>query len=397
MKNKKVITIILTIVLALLIVLLFFYINSFRVTENYELIKFNKTTVKVFEKASLKDFVRLDGELLNDRDIKTDKIGKQDFELLYKIKNRRYKASFTIEVVDDVAPIILGSSSFTYKIGSKIDYKKLFIIADNYDKKPSSEVQGTCDHNKLGSCKLTIIARDKSSNETRKDFTLRFIEKIVTMPRPVKTVSYSSVVDTWKTNDTMIGLDVSKWQGEIDFAKLKEVGVEFIMLRVGTQKGFGLDSRLDEYFERNIKAANKYKIPVGVYYFSYAKTNKEALEQARWVRKQIAKYKIDFPVVFDWESWKYWNGLEISLHDINSVAKTFLEEIKKHDYQVMNYSSKYYQINIWDNEYPLWLAHYTSKTDYNGKYDMWQLTDTGRVDGIKGNVDINVYFRKGKS
>lgn len=375
------------------------FLTRAKVVENYELIKFKTNTVKVYEEINLGSLLELPGGKLIDQDIDSKKLGTKTIEVFYEKDKKKYKALFDIEIIDDTAPIVLGASTFTFKKGNNIDYGKLFLIADNYDKDPSWEVIGKCDSKVDSVCFLTMIVKDQSKNETRKDFKINYVDKLNTSTSTSSRalIKYEDVIAKWKRNDTMIGLDVSKWQGEIDFSKIKNAGTEFIMIRVGTQKGFGKDSRLDEYFKRNISEANKYAIPVGVYYFSYATSIKEAKEQAKWVLEQIKDYDVSFPVVFDWESWKYFNDLGMSLYDINNVASTFLSKVKDAGYKVMNYSSKYYEENIWDIDYPLWLAHYTKETNYSGKYDMWQLGDTGRIDGVKGNVDINVYFRKGRN
>ena len=96
-------------------------------------------------------------------------------------------------------------------------------------------------------------------------------------------------VSKYKDNNTKIGIDISLWQGDIDFKKLKEAGVEFVIIRVGYMKGTNGERVLDSKFKQNIENANKNKIPVGVYYFSYASSKKEAIKDAKWVLKQIKK------------------------------------------------------------------------------------------------------------
>ena len=182
-------------------------------------------------------------------------------------------------------------------------------------------------------------------------------------------------------------------QGDVDFDKLLENNVEFVMLRVGYQKDYNDTYVIDPYFYNNIKKLNELDIPVGIYFYTYATSTEEAFEQAMWVIDKIKDYKISLPVVFDFESWSDFSSLNLSLHDINKISRTFLSTIKVNGYDAMNYSSKYYLENIWDiDEYPVWLAHYTSKTNYTGEYAMWQLCNNGRIDGINGDVDINVLY-----
>ena len=191
----------------------------------------------------------------------------------------------------------------------------------------------------------------------------------------------------------MVGIDVSKWQGTIDWEKVKNAGVEFAMIRVGAQNGFGSDNYLDKEFISNIENALKNDIQVGLYFYSYATTKDEAISQAKWVLNEIKDYKITLPIVFDWESWSKFNNLGISLFDLTSVQEEFLKVIEDAGYVGARYGSKNYLTNMWlDSEYKTWLAHYTDNTNYEGKYFMWQLCNNGIIDGINGYVDIDVMY-----
>lgn len=140
--------------------------------------------------------------------------------------------------------------------------------------------------------------------------------------------------------------------------------------------------------------AQQYGIPVGIYYYSYAGNEKEAREEAKWVIEQIKDYKIELPVVFDWEEWNNFNFYRVSFYELTNIAISFLEEIENAGYQGMLYSSKNYLENVWyKTKYDIWLAHYTSKTNYEGKYQYWQMTSSGKVDGIKGPVDVDIFYQ----
>lgn len=94
----------------------------------------------------------------------------------------------------------------------------------------------------------------------------------------------------------------------------------------------------------------KYKIPVGVYFYSYASNIKEARNDARWVIKQIKDYKVKLGVSFDWEDWSYFNSYNISFHDLNEISNAFMDEISNAKYKTMLYSSKNYLELIWNNK-----------------------------------------------
>ena len=192
----------------------------------------------------------------------------------------------------------------------------------------------------------------------------------------------------------MVGIDVSKWQGTIDFEKLKNAGVEFVMIRVGGTRGTNKEYFVDETFEYNIKQANKYNIKAGVYFYSYANSVEAAKKDAKWVLKQIKDYDIDMPVAFDWEEWNNFNSYNLSLFGLTSLSEEFLNTIKKEGYKTLHYSSKSYLEDAWMNtSHDVWLAHYTKETNYQGDYKMWQLCDNGKVDGIDGLVDIDIYYK----
>ena len=104
--------------------------------------------------------------------------------------------------------------------------------------------------------------------------------------------------------------------------------------------------------------------------------------------------KLELPIVFDWENFNKWNEYKLSFHDINSIADTFIDTVMKSGYKGMLYSSKFYLENIWENknDYPVWLAHYTDETNYTGKYKIWQMCNDGVIDGINGDVDIDIMY-----
>ena len=118
------------------------------------------------------------------------------------------------------------------------------------------------------------------------------------------------------------------------------------------------------------------------------------MSHAEWVIKALDGEELDLPVVFDWENWSKWQEYKLSFHDINEIADTFMKTIEKAGYKGMLYSSKFYLENIWENknDYPVWLAHYTNETNYKGKYKIWQMCNDGVIDGINGDVDIDIMY-----
>ena len=361
-------------------------------------VKDKKFVLEVHKKEKLSNVLKLEEKILDDRELFYEEIGEKKISFIYLNKNKKKrKAEIKLNIVDTIKPLVFGANYFKSYQGVKKDFTKNFLILDNYDREVKKVVENDIDFDKLGKYKLILKATDNSNNITIKEFTVEIVEKPKDNKETSKTVKrvgvkYEDIYTEYKNNKTKIGIDISKWQGNVDFQKLKEANVEFVMIRLGYQTGFGKELVLDKYYEQNIKLANKYGIKAGVYFYSYAKDVKDAKKQAEFIKKHIKNYKIDMPVAYDFEDWKNVEKAKLSIYDINKNAKTFLDEIKKDGYQVLNYGSKYYLENIWNIDYPTWLAHYTNKTNYSKDYKMWQLTENGLISGIQGFVDVNVLY-----
>lgn len=394
MKNKKFLLLIILVVILIIIGIIYFLNKNTIKLDNSKIILKSNLDIQVYDEVYISDMIeKIDGKLIDNKKIDTNKLGTEEIEYTYKDNNNsKKKATMQVNIIDDEKPIILLKGSYTITVGSDNNLTDIILSADNYDKKPKREIVGDYDVNKVGSYNLIYKVTDSENNVAEEKFTLYVKEKSTSNIKSTST-KFEDVISTYKNDNNSIGIDISKWQKEIDFSKLKKANVEFIMIRVGTQNGFDGISIEDSYFKKNIEGALKENIPVGIYYYSYATSKKEAKEQAKWVIDMIKDYKIDLPIVFDWESWVHFNTLDLSLHDINEIADTFLNEIEISGYEAMLYGSKYYLENIWESNYPIWLAHYTSKTTYTGKYLMWQLCDNGKIDGINSYVDIDIMYK----
>lgn len=359
---------------------------------------------EVYSDVSIKDYIKtIEGNILENKKIDTKKLGRQEITFLYSNKqNKKRRGTFTIEIKDTEKPLVWLSNRYTVKVGSNVDLEKSIMCADNYDKNPTCKVSGNYDANTPGNYKLSYIATDSSNNKNKIDFTLTVYEPVETSPTTNQEVSktvtsFHDVVTAHKNENTEIGIDVSKWQKEIDFAKVKQAGASFVMLRVGSQKGINGEYILDPYFKQNIENALANNLKVGIYFYSYADSMKEAKKQAKWVMKQINKYEIDLPIAFDWECYNSFNEMELSLFNLNEIAEEFLKEVEKKGYTGILYGSKNYLNDIWKyHTYDVWLAHYTKETDYEGDYVFWQLCENGQIDGITTPVDINVWYKNKK-
>lgn len=204
-------------------------------------------------------------------------------------------------------------------------------------------------------------------------------------------------------NDFTGGIDVSSHNGEIDWAKVKADGVQFAMIRLGYRGYLTGKIVLDAAFEYNIENAYKNGIDVGVYFYSTATNETEALEEAAYVvevikAKEEKGIKLTYQIAYDFE--EFYNkddrtrakGLTSAQISKNTAA--FLDYIKSAGYKPMLYAGKNPVKTYWEpsvaSKYDFWLAHYTEATEYTGKFFMWQYTSSGKVNGIDGRVDLNI-------
>ena len=154
-------------------------------------------------------------------------------------------------------------------------------------------------------------------------------------------------------------------------------------------------NKVMEENKRIIECFLEQKIPVGVYFYSYANSIEKAKKDALWVIEQIKDYDVTLPIAFDWENWSSFNKFGISFKTLSECADTFIKTLKDKGYSGVLYSSKNYLEKIWNTMgNDVWLAHYTEKTDYEGDYMMWQLTSGGVIPGITDNtVDVDILYR----
>jgi len=359
-------------------------------------------TVEFGKEVKVSDFIQeIKGELLEDQVITTETLGEVQVPVSFKnIKNRKRKVSFVICVVDTTAPRILSNSTFTVNVGYTKNLTDVLLSGDDADDNPKREIIGEYDFNTAGNYPLTYVVTDASGNQAKKEFTLYVKEKTKTSGTNTTTTTtpklkIEDVIAEQKTEKTKIGIDVSKWQGEIDWKAVKDAGVEFAMIRLGYQTQYDGENEVDPYFVANMKGAKEAGLPVGAYFYSYAKNVNQAREQAEWVKEQLKGYTLDLPIAYDWESWTTFNQTGMSFYTLNKSAHVFLDTLEQAGYKGMLYSSKNYLEKIWyPTQYDTWLAQYNTKVTYEGDYSIWQMSDKGRVDGIQGDVDIDILYEK---
>lgn len=225
-----------------------------------------------------------------------------------------------------------------------------------------------------------------------------------TLPPPTENVftpedfAYDGEYLTCLTDTSILGTDVSSHQKEVDWEQVKAAGFEFVMIRAG-YRGYASTGKLmeDKYAQENYRAAKAAGLQVGAYFFSQAISVEEAKEEAAFAMEIIKDWQLDMPLVFDWECLKdNYRTVDVDPRTLTDCAKAFCDAVRAEGYEPMvyfnpNQSRKaMYLAELTD--YGFWLAMYSDNMNYAYKVDMWQYTNSGKIPGIQGKADINLYF-----
>ncbi|MBQ8921529.1 MAG: hypothetical protein IJ060_05135 [Oscillospiraceae bacterium] len=204
----------------------------------------------------------------------------------------------------------------------------------------------------------------------------------------------SSVTDDFYKyfgGEDMKGIDVSVHNGKIDWQKVRADGIEFAILRAGYGR---LASQKDDRFEENYSGAKAAGIPVGAYWYSYAMTPEEAELEADVFLSVIKGKQFEMPVYFDLEEKKQF---DLGKDKVSDIMRAFLERVETAGYFVGLYGSASslttHTADDIKSRYTIWLAHWCNQTNYSGAYGIWQHSEKGSVDGINGNVDLDIGYK----
>jgi GH25 family lysozyme M1 (1,4-beta-N-acetylmuramidase) len=199
------------------------------------------------------------------------------------------------------------------------------------------------------------------------------------------------------TKTSLTGIDVSKWNGNVDWKRVKNAGVDYAMIRLGHRASISGEIAEDPMFRENIEGAAAAGLKVGVYFYTQAVNLEEAREEAEFCIDRLAGYELSFPVAFDTERAGE-NGRANNLDNAlrTEIAKTFMERVKEAGFKpaiYMNTSWSLTSIDLQDlTDYDLWYAFYGEDLYYPYRFTMWQYSDKGSVPGVKGHVDLNISF-----
>ena len=251
------------------------------------------------------------------------------------------------------------------------------------------------------------ISEDFYSNDAYPGFSpkiRRYGGFTSTSPYTNKTYTHR---DVFSGRSIVNGIDVSQYQKEIDWAKVKAAGIDFAFIRVG-YRGYGSAGTLnastkDSYFDKNMQNAIAAGVKVGVYIFSQAITPEEAREEAQYILNNLGNYNVSMPLIMDYEYASDASDggrvkkAKLSKTQATNICLAFCETIAAAGYTPMVYANASMledQLNASaiSANYRIWLANYTTSTSYSGIFDFWQYSSTGKVNGISGNVDMNFYY-----
>ncbi len=300
---------------------------------------------------------------------------------------------------DTEAPFFLY---FTYTVkldrGKPFDLHRYISYIDDRDSDVELIVDGEVDTAKVGEYKLKLTLKDDAGNRSSANMTVRVSEPLppatsqTTGPvTPTPARSFADFAATYKNDSTMVGIDVSKWQGEIDFEKVAEAGCEFVIIRIG---GYSDGVFFDPYYAANIRNARDAGLKIGVYWYSEENSPAKVRENAAYLYDLLAGEQLDFPIFFDWEDFVNFEDYKMSRRDLNDLFLVFREEAESRGYKAALYNSKYYLGLLWSEEVKgdgVWLAQYTDVPSYTGSFFLWQ-QGVARIDGIDTDVDVNVYY-----
>lgn len=247
---------------------------------------------------------------------------------------------------------------------------------------------------------LLLFSNNKSDTDYIKTQSKDIEISDTTITNPYYDYSKFDMSNTFYTYEddsytSAIGIDVSEHNLDIDFNKVKEAGIEFVYIRIGwrgyTEGGIYLDNKYEEY----IKDAKEAGLKVGVYFFSQAINKQEAIEEARWVKDTLGDTTLDLPVVYDFENITEGEARTDGLtkEEVTDNAIYFCSLLKS-SYGAMIYGNKYilntyYYLDKMSN-YDIWFAQYHDEPETDIKFNIWQYTESAKIDGIEKETDLNI-------
>ena len=400
MKKKYIISSIITIIVLIIVITLKLTIFK-KVTTQITLsdnLEFNyNEEVYLLDTISIIDGIIIDQNYLID----TDFIGEKEITINYKNSNGwKKKYTYKYKVKDSTSPILSIPTNTYLAINQDVNsiLNKIF-CGDNYDREVELSIKGEYDTTKVGNYDIQVVAKDDFDNETIKNTTLHVYEPSKnsktnnTISNQNEGTPLSYFIKNYKTDKTTFGVDLSSYQDVEDFNKMKEDGIDFVIIKVGYGPNEDMTFNTDRKFEEFYQRAKEANLKVGIYYFSYATTIDEVDLEVDFVKEKLKEKEIDLFIAYDWENWSLFKDCHMSFTDLNKMAKKFMDKLNEAGYKTLNYTSKYYLEHIWNlDNYGIWYAQYYKEATTTKDFKIWQISDEGKVNGINNLVDIDIMY-----
>lgn len=352
-------------------------------------------SVEVYTEMSLYEFVMdynvhlEDGEQILD----TEALGVHTLPIRFTYDDTLYEKTVEYTVTDTTAPFLLNEGGVVrHKYGKAFDINDYVGVADNCDDTPNITYEGIVDTETCGSYLLAVTAEDDSGNRISWNVTVNVQEEMPSAPDTAERMAFADFCNTYAGENRAFGIDVSRWQNDIDFEAVKAAGCEFVIMRIAVDGDDEISE--DICFAQNYAAAKAAGLKVGVYVYTTMHTEEQAHAMSAWLLSRLEGETLDFPIVFDWEDFSHFQKYGMSQHKLHTLLDLFAADLREGGFETMLYSSKNPLLQFWTNreKYPIWLAHYVYETDYDASYAVWQRCAVGRIDGIAGDVDFDIWY-----
>lgn len=402
-KNRRVLKLLLLLILILIVSIASIVAYSYKTTEASLSIKFSEEAknLEVGGEYYSMDYVAssvgkvtAESKLLN-----ANTIGEK--EIVYTVTQPMYGGllnptrEFTLNynVVDSLPPVMLWSGEGTVlERGTEFNINDVIAYGDNADPEPVLDVEGEVDMNTNGSYPLHVTVTDASGNSIDWDVTVQVADTVPVYTDTSARTQFGDFAAKYADEDRSFGIDVSTWQGDIDFEAVKKAGCDFVIIRIG----YSIDGEvtIDDKFDQNFERAKAAGLRVGIYLYSYDNSEEKVRASADWIIEKLGGETLDLPIAFDWEDFGYFQTYKMSFTDLNNLYLDFEDQLSTAGYECMLYGSLNYLEKVWEHteETEVWLAHYTDETDYEKSYMIWQQSSTGNIDGINGDVDFDIMY-----
>ena len=312
--------------------------------------------------------------------------------------------------VDTTAPVFISYPRTIQLLKGKEFVPDDYVgYIDDVDKDVELKVTGDVDVNTAGDYPIKLTITDDAGNSKTIDVTVKVYTKKQATKKPTsassskasgtttkaKKTTFADLKAKYATGNAYIGIDVSKYQGNINFQKVKDAGCHFVILRAAIYNNgkFGIDSKFEQYY-KDAKAAG---LLIGVYYYSVDNTEELMKQHCAELAEALKGKQIDLPVAYDFEKWKGFQNLKMNSSDLNNMFYLFCSEMQKYGYEPMIYANPYFLRNWFKpGGYKIWLADWKTSPSYEGTIHFWQFSAKGRIDGINADVDVDVFYPEGR-